>query len=204
LHILLVDNHAVVREGICALIDREEDLVVVGQAATAAGAAALTASPDVIVADVELPDALHEEVVVKLSGRYRGTPILVLTIVDHPPTIKAVLTAGARGYLLKTSAAAELLEAIRALGSGHAHVQAEVHSHLERWQVLRDAGRELTAKEESVLRLLAKGYTNAEIATLSGVSRRTIESHRGRIGQKLGLATRAELYEYARSIGLID
>lgn len=202
--LVLIDNCCVMRDGLCALIEQQPDLRVVGQAATTVLVAPLDVTPDVIVTEVDLPDTGHGEVISGLRRLFPHTPILVLTLVDHPAEVHSVLAAGAEGYLLKTATTPDLLSAIRALAGGGTYLQPSLRLGLERWHVLRNAALELTPKEADVLRLVARGHTNAEVAQLHGVSRRTVETHRGRIYQKLGLRTRAELFQYALDSGLLE
>jgi two-component system response regulator NreC len=202
--VMLVDNRTVVREGLCALIEQEPDLVVVAQAATVGDAGALGITPDVIVTEIELADTPQGEVIDGLGGLFPRTPILVLTLVGQPAQVQSVLAAGAAGYLLKTAATADLLGGIRALAAGETYVQPSLRLELEQRHRRRDTALELTPKEQRVLRWLAFGHTNAEVARLLGVSLRTVETHRGRVYQKLGMRTRAELFQYAWNAGLLD
>jgi two-component system response regulator NreC len=204
LGLMLVDNCTVVREGLCALIERQPDLVVVAQAATVLSAGTFDVRPNVIVTDVELPDARHGDVITGLRELFPESAVLVLTLVDDPGTVQSVFDAGAAGYLLKTAATPDLVNGIRSVASGRLYLQSSLRRELERWQRLRDAALALTPKEEQVLRLVARGYTNAEVANLRGVGRRTVETHRSRIYQKLGLRTRAELFQYAWETGFLD
>ena len=149
------------------------------------------------------PDG-QAEVITGLRGLFPSSSILVLTHVRHPANVHQLLEAGAKGYLLKTAEVRDLLSGIRALGRGDTYVQPSVRIDLDRWREARLTAPDLTTKEERVLRLLARGYSNEEIATLSRVSRRTIETHRARIHHKLGLHTRAELFQYASDAGLLE
>jgi DNA-binding NarL/FixJ family response regulator len=200
--VMLVDNRTVVRAGLCALIERQPDLVVVAQAASLGDAASFDIAPDVIVTDIDLPDAQHGDVIHGLRALFPRSSILVLTVVDHPAKVQSVLAAGADGYLLQTVAGTDLLAGIRALAAGETFLQPSLGVELARWQRPRDTTLTLSPKEEEVLRLLALGHTNAEIARLNGVSLRTVEAHRSRIHQKLGPHTRAELVHYAQQAGL--
>jgi len=202
--LLLVDRGTVVREGLRALVEKEPDLVVVAHAASLVDLVNLNVTPDVIVTDVDLPDARHGEVITGLRGLFPSSPILVLTLVCHPAKVQPVLAAGAEGYLLKTAEVQDLLSGIRALGRGDTYVQPSVRIDLDRWREAQPTAPDLTTKEERVLRLLARGYSNEEVAMLSRVSRRTIETHRARIHHKLGLRTRAELFQYASDAGLVE
>lgn len=202
--VMLVDNGNVVREGLCALIEQQPDLVVVAQAASVGDAVSLGVAPDVIVTDIDLPDAKCVDVISWLRKCFPETSILVLTRIDHPAKVQSVLSAGADGYLLKTAAATDLLTGIRALAGGETFLQPALGVELARWRQPRDTPLGLTPKEEHVLELVALGHTNAAIARLCAVSLRTVEAHRGRIQQKLGRRTRAELVQYAREVGLVE
>jgi two-component system response regulator NreC len=202
--VLLVDTRAVMREGQRSVIDREPDLVVVGQAETVADAGSLDVTPDVIVTDIELPDARHGDVIGRLRGYFQQSSILVFTPIGHPAEVQSVLDAGANGYLLETSPIADLLVGIRAVARGETHLQASLGVDLARLHRPRDAALALSPQEEEILRLLALGHTNLEVARLCNMSLRSAESHRAQIQRKLGRRTRAELVEYARETSLID
>jgi len=202
--VLLVDTRAVMREGQRSVIDREPDLVVVGQAETVADAGSLDVTPHVIVTDIELRDARHGDVIGRLRGYFQQSSILVFTPIGHPAEVQSVLDAGANGYLLETSPIADLLVGIRAVARGETHLQASLGVDLARLRRPRDATLALSPQEEEILRLLALGHTNTEVARLCNMSLRSAESHRAQIQRKLGRRTRAELVEYARETGLID
>jgi two-component system response regulator NreC len=202
--VMLVDNNTVVRESLGALIGQHSDLVVIAQAASVTEAGTLDVTPDVIVADVELPDARLGEVVSGLHAVFAKSAIFVLTTVDQPVKIQAVLAAGADGYLLKSATTDDLLTGIRVLAQGGSYLQSSLGIALARWLQPRDADLALSPKEEQTLRLIALGHTNAEVARALNVSLRTIESHRARIHLKLGRLTRAELVQHARETGLVE
>lgn len=202
--VMLVDPRTVMREGLCALIEQQPDIVVVAQAATVGHAAGLDVQPDVIVTDIDLPDAKHGDAVSGLRSHFPRSPILVLTSIGQPDKVKSVLAAGADGYLLKTASTADLLTGIRALARGSTYLQPSLGVQLARLNQPRDTVVGLSPEEEQVLRLVALGHTNVEIARLCGVSLRTVETHRGRIHHKLGRRTRAELVQYAREVGLVE
>ena len=201
--VMLVDGRDVVREGLHTLIDQQPDLVVVSQVAAVHDAGRLGETPDVIVTDIDLPDAKHRDVITGLRRFFQQSPILVFTAIDHPATVQSVLDAGAEGYLLETATPSDLLTGIRAVARGETYLQPELGVELARWHRPRELTPELSPKEVDVLRLLALGHTNAEIANLSGVSLRTVETHRARIQRKLGRRTRADLVQYAREVGLV-
>jgi two-component system, NarL family, response regulator NreC len=196
--VLLVDDRPVVREGLRAVIESQPDLVVVAQAPTLRDARNLETAADVIVTNVDLPDAI--------SGLRELCPhcsILVFRRKGDPIEVQAVFTAGANGYLLETSPAADLLAAIRAVANGRTYLQPSLGVKLAQSRSW-DAMVRLTPQEEQVLRLLVLGHTNADIARLCNISMRTAETHRAHIQRKLNRRTRAALVEYAREHGLVQ
>jgi two-component system, NarL family, response regulator NreC len=201
--VMLVDRRAVVREGLRALIDHEPDLVVVAEAAAVRDAGTIDVTPDVIVTDIDLTDAKHGDVISGLREFFQHSSILVFTPIGRPATVQSVLDAGAAGYLLETAATIDLLTGIRAVARGETYLQSALGVELARWHRPSTTRPELSPKEQQVLRLLAVGHTNAEVARLCGLSLRTIEKHRARLHQKLGRRTRAELVQYAREVGLL-
>jgi two-component system response regulator NreC len=206
--VLLMDDHVVVREGLRALLERQDDIDVMGEASTVAEAVAMDGDPDVVVADLMLPDERGAEVVRRLKQRHGNAAILVLTMVDNPTDVQLCLAAGARGYLLKETASSELVEAVRKVAGGEDYLQPSLGAALAKW---KDApGRvsarsidDLTPREREVLRLIALGHTNSEIASMLFVSVRTVENHRAGVMRKLGLRTRAELVRHATGTGLV-
>jgi DNA-binding NarL/FixJ family response regulator len=201
---MLVDPRAVLRAGLRALIDKEPDLVVVAQAATVGDTTRLDVSPEVIVTDIELPDANRGEVISRLRAHFRQSSILVFTPVGHLADVQSVLAAGANGYLLETADPDDVLSAIRTVARGKTYLQPSLSGALARLHRSGDTGPGLTPQEEEALRFLALGYTNVEVARHFGVSLRTAESLRARIRRKLGRRTRAELVEYVLEVGLIE
>jgi two-component system, NarL family, response regulator NreC len=200
--VLLVDSRPVVREGLRAVIENQADLIVVAQASTLRAAKILEITADVIVTDVDLPDA---KLGVAISGLREFCPkcsILVFTRSGDPIEVQSAFAAGASGYLLETSPVADLLAAIRAVASGETYLQTSLGVELARSRSL-DAMLGLTPQEEQVLRLLVLGHTNVDIARLCNISVRTAETHRAHIQRKLDRHTRAELVEYARENGIV-
>jgi two-component system response regulator NreC len=206
--VLLMDDHVVVREGLRALLERQDGIDVVAEAGSVSEAVGLEVDPDVIVADLVLPDERGAEVVRRLKERHPDAAILVLSMVDNPTDVQLCLAAGARGYLLKETASTELVDAVRKVAGGEDYLQPSLGAALARW---RDTpGRthvratdDLSQREREVLRLIALGHTNAEIATMLYVSVRTVENHRASVMRKLGLRTRAELVRHATEIGFV-
>jgi two-component system response regulator NreC len=207
--LLLLDDHALMREGLRALLTQEDDLEVVAEASGLDEALAAGADPDVIVADLVLPDARGAEVVAGLHARYPDAQILVLTMVDNPADVHLTFVAGARGYLLKEAASTELADAIRKVADGQDYLQPAMGAAMAAMRPVpevahasADAG--LSGREVEVLKLIALGHTNAEIASILHVSLRTVEHHRASILRKLGARTRAELVRYANETGVLE
>lgn len=199
--VLLVEEFTLVREGVRALIEREPDMHVCGEAASLDEATHGVWEPAVIAHGLHLRDAWGPEIVTKLRDRYPRTPLLVLTRFDSPTYVHLALRAGARGYLLKDSASSELVEAIRLLARDQSYVQPSLGAVLVRWDAMPrrqgpDSFFALTRREQEVLELIALGHTNVEVAAALGVALRTVESHRSRISRKLGLSTRAEFVQF--------
>lgn len=206
MRILLVDDHAVVREGLRLVLERDLNMEALDEAATLDAALALQTDPDVIVADLMLPGAQGPQVVAQLRKRFPSSRILVLTMLDAPTDVRLALSAGANGYLVKEAAATDLVDAVRQVARGEEYVHPSVGA-----AVLRAGSRAaqgmyppLSPRELEILKLLALGHTNNEIAGILRISLRTVESHRARIVQKLGAQSRAELIRIAREAGLLN
>lgn len=206
--VLIVDDHAVVRTGLRLLLEREDDFEVVGEAGTADEGvrAARLEKPDVVLLDVVMPGRsgidVCDEVVQASKGR-----VLVLSMQDDPTYVRAAFAAGASGYMLKEAADTELVQAVREVAGGGRYVHPTLGARLAQAEVeaaRRAANDPLSEREREVLRLLALGHTNQEIAKQLYISVRTAETHRAHIMQKLGLGTRAELVRYALANGMLD
>jgi DNA-binding NarL/FixJ family response regulator len=205
--VLLMDDHVVVREGLRALLERQDDIHVLAEAGSVAEAIEADVDPNVVVADLVLPDERGAEVVRRLKGRYPESSILVLTMVDNPTDVQLCLAAGASGYVVKETASTELVSAVRQVAAGGDYLQPSLGAALAKWRraptrVHAHAIDDLTPREREVLRLIALGHTNAEIASMLSVSVRTVENHRASVLRKLGLRTRAELVRHATESGL--
>jgi two-component system response regulator NreC len=207
--VLIVDDHAVVRAGLKLLIDAEDELESVGEAGSARDAVfeARSLKPDVILLDVMLPDQSGLEIVPQLLHETPEANVLVLSMQDEPRYVREAFGSGASGYVLKEAADAELVAAIREVARGGRYVHPELGARLiaaeteERKRAEQDP---LSDREREVLRLLALGHTNQEIAKQLYISVRTAETHRAHIMQKLRLSSRAELVRYALDQGLLD
>ncbi len=207
LRLVLVDDHQLMREGIRSLLAPQSDMVITGEAASLAEVSALEADPEIVVCDLVLPDGRGADVVRVVGERFPKASILVLTMVDNPSDVQLVFGAGARGYLLKGAASTDLVDAIRRVARGEDYVHPSLGAALAglkrvAGQAHAAASVPLSEREQEVLRLVALGHTNAEIAQMLFVSVRTVESHRASLMNKLGLRTRAELVRYAREQGV--
>lgn len=210
IRVALCDDHAVVRSGLRRILADEADIDVVGEAGTAEEAVALAGAttPDVFVMDLGLPGTSGIAATRDVVAASPATKVLVLTVHDDVAYLRKAFDAGARGYLVKEAADVELILAVRHVATG----QEYVHPALGAALLAPGApapraggpGGELSDRELEVLRLVALGHTNAEIAAELYVSVRTVETHRAHLQQKLGIKTRADLVRYARQIGLLE
>ena len=206
---IVVDDHAVVRSGIKLLLDREDDIEVVGEAGNAKDAIfrARALKPDVILLDVVMPGQSGIDVLPNLLKEAPDAKVLVLSMQDDPSYVREAFGAGASGYVLKEAADEEVVAAVREIASGGRYVHPTLGARMVAAEAEARAAAEadpLSEREREVLRLLALGHTNQEIAKMLYISVRTAETHRAHIMQKLRLATRAELVRYALSQGLLE
>ena len=209
IRVLIVDDHAVVRAGLKLLVDAEDDLEAVGEAGSAREAVfeALTTKPDVVLMDVMMPEQSGLAIVPQLVKEHPEATVLVLSMQDDPRYVREAFEAGASGYVLKEAADTELVAAIRDVAAGGRYVHPELGARLvaaETAERRRAEEDPLSDREREVLRLLALGHTNQEIAKELYISVRTAETHRAHIMQKLRLSSRAELVRYALSEGLLE
>ena len=211
IRVLVADDHTIVRDGLVALINGSGDCQVVAQATDGAATVelALKARPDVVVVDISMPRLNGIEVVRRLTKELESTRILVLTMHAEEEYVMHVVRAGAAGFLLKDSASAELLAAVRALAAGRGYFGTHASKVLAQ-QVqkphapLEDPYRDLTPREREVFHLIVEGMTTKEIARQLGTSTKTAENHRFRVLDKLGARNTAELIRYAARHGLMD
>ena len=210
IRVLVVDDHAVVRAGLRLLLDGQEDIETVGEAGDAREALfeARATKPDVVLMDVMLgagksgidatPEMLQEA---------PDSKVLILSMQDDPRYVREAFAAGASGYLLKEAADTELVTAVREVAAGGRYVHPALGARIATAdaEAERSAAEDpLSEREREVLRLLALGHTNQEIAKMLFVSVRTAETHRAHIMQKLRISTRAELVRYAISRGVLE
>ena len=207
--VFLLDDHGIVREGLRLVIDAQPHLEVCGEASSLAAALEASCRPDVVIADLVLEDARGADVLDALTEHFPGVHIVVLSMIDSPAEVQMAFAHGARGFVPKEAAATELVEAIRRVRAGEEYIEPALGAALARWAATPARPRSeevaaLTRREREVLRLLALGYTNAEVAAGLYVSLRTVESHRAHIMQKLGARTRAELVRAAVDADLLE
>jgi DNA-binding NarL/FixJ family response regulator len=207
--VLIVDDHAVVRAGLRLLIEAEADLEPVGEAGNARDAIfeSRSTKPDVILLDIVMPDGSGIDVIPQLLHERPETKVLVLSMQDDPHYVRQAFSSGARGYVLKEAADTEVVAAIREVARGGRYVNPELGARLVSAESEAERRAEedpLSDREREVLRLLALGHTNQEIAKQLYLSVRTAETHRAHIMQKLHLTSRAELVRYALAQGLLS
>jgi DNA-binding NarL/FixJ family response regulator len=209
IRVLIVDDHAVVRSGLRLLLDSEEDIQVVGEAGTAREAVfeARASKPDVILMDVVMPGGSGIDATPQLLHEEPDIKVLVLSMQDDPSYVRQAFDAGASGYVLKEAVDAEVVAAVREVAAGNQYVNPALGARLvaaESEARRRADADPLSDREREVLRLLALGHTNQEIAQMLYISVRTAETHRAHIMQKLGLHSRADLVRYALAHGLLS
>jgi two-component system, NarL family, response regulator NreC len=209
IRVLVVDDHAVVRSGLRRLLDAEEDIETVAEAPDADRAVfeAIEHKPDVVLMDLVMPRKGGIEGMPAVLQAVPGAKVLVLSMQDDPRYVREAFAAGASGYVLKEAVDTEVVQAVRAVAAGDRYVHPVLGARLvaaeaeERRRVEEDP---LSDREREVLRLLALGHTNQEIAKQLYISVRTAETHRAHIMQKLRLSSRSELVRYALAQGLLE
>jgi len=209
IRVLVVDDHAVVRSGLKLLLQNEDDIEVVGEAGDAKAAVfeARSARPDVILLDVVMPGPSGIDVTPQLLHEQPEAKVLILSMQDDPRYVREAFEAGAAGYVLKEAADSEVVAAVREVAAGGRYVNPALGARIVAADTeARKRAEEdpLSEREREVLRLLALGHTNQEIAKMLYISVRTAETHRAHIMQKLSLRSRADLVRYALANGLLD
>ncbi len=209
IRLLIVDDHAVVRTGLKLLLNAEEEFEVVGEAGNAEEAVlrAKLLQPDVLLCDIVMPGRGGIEVAEEVREVAPATKVVMLSMQDDPSYVRQAFAAGAHGYVLKEAADTELVRAVREVAAGGRYVNPELGARLAFAEAQAQAQAEadpLSEREREVLRLLALGHTNQEIAKMLYISVRTAETHRAHIMQKLRLDTRASLVRYALDHGLLE
>ena len=207
--VLIADDHPVLRSGLRVLLGADPDLEVVGEAGTGEEALRLAEElrPDVVLLDIGMPGESGIETVRRLKAKLPGLAVLFLTMHEEEGMLLEALGAGGDGYLIKRADQPEIIQAIRAVRRGDVYVHPAMTrallSQTETAERRQEPVEPLTRREIDVLRLLARGNTNRQIAELLALSVRTIESHRANLMGKLGLSSRVELVTYAEEHGLL-
>jgi DNA-binding NarL/FixJ family response regulator len=207
LKVLIADDHGIVRSGVKLLLDRQPDIEVVAEAEDGVEAVeqVIQHRPDVAVLDVSMPRMTGLQATHEIKQQAPDTQVLILSMHDDERYLFEALRAGAAGYVLKRAADQDLVDAVRAAGRGEPFLTASAQQTLIRDFLERgDQRAELTPREQEVVKLIAEAHTNKEIAEILHLSEKTVESHRGRVLQKLGMRDRVELVRYAIRQGLVE
>ena len=211
IRVLVVDDHTIVRDGICALLALAGDIEVVGEAANGSEALKMVRelTPDVVLMDITMPIMSGLEATRRICKEFPRTRVLVLTQYDDKEYVFPVIEAGACGFISKLAASSELTSGIRSVYHGDSYLSPSVTTLLvEEYRhgggrVSHDPYDQLTARERDVLKLVAEGYTTEQIADTLVVSRKTVEGHKTNLMAKLGVHNRIELVKYALRKGII-
>jgi two-component system response regulator NreC len=213
IRILLADDHTVVRDGLRALLEKQPDMAVVGEAADGRDSIRLAEeqSPDVVVMDIGMPNLNGIEATRRILAANPRTAVVMLSMHQDESYVLRSLKAGAKGYLLKDSLRSEVIDAIRAVFQGRSFLTRKVSRMLQEDYIrqlesrgLDDRYDLLTDREREILQMVAEGKSNKEVANVLNISQTTVETHRGHILQKLGLHSVPELILYAVRKGIIS
>jgi DNA-binding NarL/FixJ family response regulator len=209
IRVLLADDHAVVRAGICQFLDQATDIQVIAEADNGVSAKALIEehNPDVVVLDIQMPEASGIEVTRWIRANQRTVGVLILTAYDDDPYVMAVLQAGANGYVLKTASPLEIIQAVRDVHAGKSAMDATIMRKMISQISRRSEERPidtLTDRELEVLTLVAQGFTNKAIGVQLGISDRTVQGHLAHIFSKLHAGSRTEAVMRAMSLGWLS
>ncbi len=205
INVLIADDHAILRSGLKMLISSAGGIEVAGEAATGREAVEnfKKLSPDVVILDVSLPELSGLEAAREIKKIDPGAKILILTMHDNANYVREFIRIGVSGYIVKKSADSELISAIRAIDRGDMFIDPSLTKALLA-EAPERGKKDLSLREEEVLRLLVKGYLGKEIAARLDISVKTVETYRARISEKLGISGRAELLQYAIKNGLFS
>lgn len=208
IRVLLADDHAVVRAGICQFMEQADDITVIAQAGHGQEAMDLITQiqPDVAVLDIQMPKASGIEVTRWVREHHREVGVLILTAYDDDPYVLAVIQAGANGYILKTASPEEIIQAVKDVHEGKSALDSEIVQKMVAQVssgIQEQPVDKLTDRELEVLALVAKGYTNKAIGVQLGISDRTVQGHLAHIFSKLQSASRTEAVMRAVSLGLL-
>jgi two-component system, NarL family, response regulator NreC len=212
IRVLIADDHSVLRSGLRLLLGAQSDIDVVGEAADGVEVLqkARELRPHVVLLDLSMPGPHSGDVIRDILRASPKTRVLILTMHDDAAYLRSALSAGASGYLVKKAADSELMSAIRAVHAGRTFVDLTRTTGLAPLMLpgkvagQREQPKKLSRREREVLRLLAQGHSNQQIADKISLSVKTVETYRTRLSEKLGLKGRAELYRFAAESGILD
>jgi two-component system, NarL family, response regulator NreC len=214
IRVLLVDDHAMFREGVRSLLEGEPDIEVVGEVedGRAAVETSLTLRPDVVLMDITMPDLDGIEATRQIRSRDDTIKVLILTMHDNEDVFFRSISAGASGYVLKRSGGGELMSAIRSTHEGNSYLspllaKALMSDYLQRSERVPDGpapGRRLSAREQEILKLIAEGHSSREIAEMLDLSVKTVHNHRTRLMTKLDIHRNTDLVKYAIRLGMVQ
>lgn len=202
--IVLIDDHAIVRAGFRALIERERDMAIVGECSrlAEAEAAVIALQPDLVVLDLSLPDGGGLSILDAIREWVPDVRVIVLSMHDSAPYVSEAMAHGADGYVSKGAAAEELVTAIRAVMAGNSYLSSDLAT--QRSRLAQGDSIELTAREREVLQLLTRGMVPKQIAAELGIGVKTAYVHRASVMEKLGVRSEVELYRTAIEHGLLQ
>lgn len=212
IRVLVMDDHTIVRDGICALLRVAGDIEVVGEAANGRQALEMARKlmPDVMLIDIAMPNMDGLEATRRIRKEFPGIKILVLTQYDDKENVFSVIEAGASGFISKTAASSELASGIRSVHRGNSFLSPSAAKILiEDYQLEanlrkeRDPYKQLSDREREILKLLAEGYTTKKIADMLGISHKTVDGHKTNLMDKLDIHNRTDLVKFALRKGII-
>ncbi len=213
IRVLVVDDHTIVRDGVCALLALAGDIEVIGEAANGREALDMVSqlAPSIVLMDIAMPILGGLEATRRICREYPGTRVLVLTQYDDKEYVFPLIEAGASGFVSKTAASSDLAQAIRSISQGESYLSPSVaklmiesYQHGEVKWAKSDPYEKLTDRERDVLKLVTEGYTTQEVANLLVISPKTVEGHKSSFMAKLDIHNRVDLVKYALRKGLID
>jgi DNA-binding NarL/FixJ family response regulator len=212
--VLLADDHTIVRKGLCALLEKESTLTVVGEAQDGREALKKTEAlcPDVVIMDIAMPGLNGLEATRQLTKRFPGIKIIILTVHANEEYVLQTLQAGALGYLIKNAAPKDLITAIQAVMRGESYLtpsisRVVIDDYVRQTNKMSEREKDpleiLSRREREILQLIAEGHTNKEIASLLYISTKTVETHKDHLKKKLNIKHTVELTQYATRMGLV-
>jgi DNA-binding NarL/FixJ family response regulator len=211
IRILIADDHGLIRAGLRALLKEVSDLEVIGEAADGQSALHLAAElkPDIVLMDISMSGLSGIEATRRLREISPETRVIALTVHEDESMLREMINAGAKGYVIKRAAETDLVHAIQAVAQGYMYVHPAMVSSLVKDLTPQENSKpvhkeSLTQRETQVLRFLARGYTNRQIAQELNLSQRTVEGHRSSLVSKLGISSRVELMDYVKEHNLIE